>query len=361
MFSMARKTYALRPAFMKEKMSRCQGQVLQKVTNIPLHNNCAISSKTCGVDFRAVSRLSLAMPRKRCIVTGGAGFIASHLVDLLVREGHQVVIIDNLSTGRPENINLGAEFHQVDIRDVTAMAPLFRECDWVFHGAAWPRIQPSFDDPVTHESINVIGTINCLMAARDHGVSRFLYFGSSAVYGTPDEIPTTENAAIRCYNPYALQKYNGEQYALILGERWGVPAISMRMFNVYGSRSYNEGRPNSAYSPVIGIFHSQRVKGVPLTITGSGQQSRDFVHVYDVARAFLMAAESDVSGEIFNIGRGESYSINTIADLMSQNKSYISERPNEAAITHADISKIRKMVGWHPKISLSEGLNLLHD
>ena len=324
-------------------------------------NNRTIPGRTWGVDFRAATRLSFNMPKKRCIVTGGAGFIASHLVDLLVREGHQVLIIDNLSTGRSENINGGAEFHNVDIRDVAAMSPLFRGCDWVFHGAAWPRIQPSFDDPVTHEAINVVGTINCLLAAREHGISKFLYFGSSAVYGTPDEIPTTENAAIRCYNPYALQKYNGEQYALILGGRWGVPAISLRMFNVYGSRSYNEGRPNSAYSPVIGIFHNQQVKDAPLTITGSGQQSRDFVHVHDVARAFLMAAESDVVGEVFNIGCGESYTINSIADLMSHNKSYIPERPNEAAVTHADISKIRKMVGWRPMISLSEGLRLLED
>lgn len=315
----------------------------------------------CGVDFGAVSRLSYDMSTKRCIVTGGAGFIASHLVDLLVREGHQVLIIDNLSTGSAKNVNSNAEFHNTDILDVTSMAPLFRGCDWVFHGAAWPRIQPSFDDPVGHEAINVVGTVNCLMAARDHGVSKFVYFGSSAVYGTPDEIPTTENAAIRCYNPYALQKYTGEQYALILGERWGVPAISMRMFNVYGSRSYNEGRPNSAYSPVIGIFHSQRGRGLPLTITGSGEQSRDFVHVHDVARAFLMAAESSVAGEIFNLGFGASYSINTIADLMSQSKSYIPERPNEAAVTHADISKIRTMLGWEPRISLSEGLKLLDD
>jgi UDP-glucose 4-epimerase len=301
------------------------------------------------------------MPANRCIVTGGAGFIASHVVDLLVREGHEVRVIDNLTTGRRENLNPGAEFCEVDIRDQARLSPLFKGCDWVFHGAAWPRIQPSFDDPISHEEINVVGTINCLIAARDHGITRFLYFGSSAVYGTPDEIPTTENAAIRCHNPYALQKYNGEQYALILGERWGVPANSLRMFNVYGSRSFNEGRPNSAYSPVIGIFHNQRNKKMPLTVTGSGQQSRDFVHVHDVARAFLMVAESGVTGEVFNIGLGKSYSINAIADLMSRDKVYIPERPNEAAITHADISKIRKLVDWEPAISLADGLNMLDD
>ena len=301
------------------------------------------------------------MSIKHCIVTGGAGFIASHVVDLLVRKGHKVHIIDNLSTGRRENINPDAEFHEVDIRNGGALASVFRGIDWVFHGAAWPRIQPSFEDPVTHEDINVIGAINCLAASRDARVSKYLFFGSSAVYGTPDEIPTTELAAIRCYNPYALQKYTGEQYSLILGERWQVPAVSLRMFNVYGPRSYNEGRPNSAYSPVIGIFHNQHRKGMPLTITGTGQQSRDFVHVYDVARAFVMAAESDVSGEAFNVGCGESYSINSIADLISPNKSYIPARPNEAAVTHADISKIRRMVGWEPEITLAEGLKLLDD
>lgn len=301
------------------------------------------------------------MSNKHCIVTGGAGFIASHLVDYLVGEGHNVRIIDNLSTGRTENINPNAEFHEVDIRDSASLGKLFRGVDWVFHGAAWPRIQPSFDDPIIHEDINVMGAIKCLMASRDSHVSRFLFFGSSAVYGTPDEIPTTENAAIRCYNPYALQKYTAEQYSLILGERWGVPVASLRMFNVYGPRSYNEGRPNSAYSPVIGIFNNQRRKGQPLTITGTGRQSRDFVHVHDVARAFVMAAASSVTGEVFNVGCGESYSINSIAELMSPNRTHIPERPNEAAVTHADISKIQSMIGWKPRISLAEGLNLLDD
>ncbi|HSG98499.1 MAG TPA: NAD-dependent epimerase/dehydratase family protein, partial [candidate division Zixibacteria bacterium] len=188
------------------------------------------------------------MAAQRCLVTGGAGFIASHLVDLLITEGHDVVIVDDLSTGREQNLNPKADFRRSSILDLPALAGHTRDCDWVFHAAAWPRIQPSFDDPITHEQINVTGTINCLIAARDCGAKRFLYFGSSAVYGTPDEIPTTESAAIRCYNPYALHKYAGEQYSLILGERWGVPAVSLRMFNVYGPRSYNLGQPNSAYS-----------------------------------------------------------------------------------------------------------------
>ncbi|HWO57515.1 MAG TPA: NAD-dependent epimerase/dehydratase family protein [bacterium] len=301
------------------------------------------------------------MPGERCLVTGGAGFIASHVVDLLIAEGHDVVVVDDLSTGRSENVNPKAEFHQADVRHLDRIRPLFRGCRWIFHGAAWPRIQPSFDDPDTHEQINVIGTINCLRAALEAGATRFLYFGSSAVYGTPDEIPTTEQAPIRCYNPYALQKYTGEQYSLILGRNWGVPAVGLRMFNVYGPRSYNVGRPNSAYSPVIGIFHHQRRQGKPLTITGTGEQSRDFVHVYDVARAFYLAARSTVSYEVFNVGAGETYSINAIATLMSDQKAYIPERPNEALITHADVSKIRRMLGWAPQIRLDDGLTMLDD
>ena len=299
------------------------------------------------------------MSANKCIVTGGAGFIGSHVADLLIASGYPVDIIDDLSTGRRDNLNPKAVLHEADIRDLDRLRPIFAGARWVFHAAAWPRIQPSFDDPLTHEDINVGGTINCLIAARDAGVQRFLFFGSSAVYGTPDEVPTTETAAIRCYNPYALQKFTAEQYGLVLGGHWGVPVVSLRMFNVYGPRSYNLGQPNSAYSPVIGIFHHQRQSGQPLTITGTGKQSRDFVHVCDVARAFLQAAQSSVDGEVFNIGCGTSHSINDIATRMSDERQYIAERPNEALVTHASIAKIKAMIGWTPQLSLHEGLRLL--
>jgi UDP-glucose 4-epimerase len=299
------------------------------------------------------------MNADKCIVTGGAGFIGSHVADLLLDSGYQVEIIDDLSTGCKGNLNPKAVLHEVDIRDLEALRPIFRGTRWVFHAAAWPRIQLSFDDPLTHEDINVGGTINCLMAAREAGVQRFLYFGSSAVYGTPDEIPTTETAAIRCYNPYALQKYTAEQYCVIMGNHWGMPVVSLRIFNVYGPRSYNQGQPNSAYSPVIGIFHHLRKNGQPLTITGSGEQSRDFVHVFDVAQAFLQTARSSVSGEIFNIGSGTSESIDTIAARMSSHRTRIPERPNEARVSHASIAKIQAMIGWQPRLSLDEGLDML--
>lgn len=299
------------------------------------------------------------MSDTKCIVTGGAGFIGSHVVDCLIQAGYQVTVIDDLSSGRRENLNPNAVLHEIDIRNLDALRPAFQGADWVFHAAAWPRIQPSFDDPKIHEDINVVGTLNCLIAAKEAGVQRFLFFGSSAVYGTPDEVPTTETAAIRCYNPYALQKYTAEQYCLILGKQWDMPVVSLRIFNVYGPRSYNPGQPNSAYSPVIGVFHDQRRNGRPLTITGTGEQSRDFVHVSDVAEAFLQAARSSATGDVFNIGSGTSCSINEIAARMSCNRVYIPARPNEALLTKASIATIKEQIGWQPTISLDDGLKLL--
>jgi UDP-glucose 4-epimerase len=296
---------------------------------------------------------------ERCVVTGGAGFIGSHLVDRLIAAEHPVAVIDNLSTGNSSNLNPKAEFHDADIRDPKAIAPLVAGAQWVFHAAAWPRIQPSFDDPVTHEAINVTGAINVLTAARDAGVERFLYFGSSAVYGTPDTFPTGEDAPIRCYNPYALQKYAAEQYCLMLGRRWGIAVVSLRIFNVYGPRSYDPARPNSAYSPVVGVFHHQRTNGQPLTITGTGEQSRDFVHVADVAGAFIETARSTVSDAILNVGSGHTVSINDIAKMMSAERVYVPERPHEAVMTQANIARIRETVGWEPTITLADGLRLL--
>jgi UDP-glucose 4-epimerase len=270
-------------------------------------------------------------------------------------------VIDDLSTGRAENLNPEAEFHQFSVCDRHAVKSVIAGCRFVFHGAALPRIQPSFEDPLLHEEVNVGGTINCLEAARDAGGAKFLYFSSSAVYGTAEEIPTSENAPIQCDNPYALQKYAAEQYCLMLGARWGVPAVSLRMFSVYGPRSYIPGNPLSAYSPVIGVFSHQRAGGGPLTITGDGLQARDFVHAYDVARAFLMAAESDVAGEVFNVGVGDTITVKALADLMFPEHTHLPERPAEARITHADIGKIKRMLGWKPEIPVAKGLTLLED
>lgn len=288
----------------------------------------------------------------KCLVTGGAGFIGFHLVDFLISEGMEVLIIDDLSTGQKENINPKARYIQEDIRNLEKIEPYFNDVDFVFHLAALPRIQPSFDSPLEHEEVNVIGTINCLLACRGKKIKKFVYSSSSAIYGNPDELPTGENAKINCLNPYALQKYTAEQYCLILGERYGIPTISLRYFNVYGRRSFNPKNPFNAYSSVIGIFENQKKEGKPLTITGDGEQSRDFVHVYDVARANLLTAKSDYKSRVYNIGSGKTYIINQIAKMFNWKYCYIPERKGEARVTWAKIDRAKKELGWWPKKGL---------
>lgn len=295
----------------------------------------------------------------RCTVTGGAGFIGSHVTDLLVQEGHDVTIVDNLSTGQTANLNPKARFLKVDIRDLENLTEALMGTEVVFHLAAWPRIQPSFEDPVIHEEVNVIGSIRVFEAAKRAGVRKIVYSSSSSCYGTPTELPTTENAAISCLSPYALQKYAGEQYLLMLGERAKLPVVSLRYFNVYGPRSFNRKDPFNAYSSVIGIFKGQRESGTALTVTGDGAQRRDFVHVRDVARANLAAALSKVSGEFFNIGFGQSYSILEIAQRFGGEIAFIPERLGEAQVTHANIDRAVQRLGWRPEVSLEKGLTLL--
>lgn len=294
----------------------------------------------------------------RCLVTGGAGFIGSHIVDRLVSDGAEVIVIDNLSTGVRENINPKSKFHLLDIFKYDQIESLFTGIDFVFHTAALPRIQPSFNDPVLHENVNVIGTINCFKAALKHGVKKFIYSSSSACYGNPKQLPTDENAQISCLSPYALQKYAAEQYCLILGQRFDMPVVALRYFNVYGSRSFNSKNPFNAYTSVIGIFQHQSSRGQALTITGNGGQSRDFVHVYDVLSANLKAALSDVKNEIFNIGTGKAYTINRIAKFFSKECIYIPERKGETIITLADIKKAADILDWKPMITLEQGIEM---
>jgi len=290
-----------------------------------------------------------------CLVTGGCGFIGSHVVDVLINKGHEVLVLDNLSTGRIENLNCKSIFVEEDITDYAKIKSYFKSVDCVFHMAALPRIQPSFTDPLGHEDANVIGTINCLLACNENNVKKFVFAGSSACYGNTKEIPTTEKAPIDCLSPYALQKYTAEQYCLILGERYGISVNSVRYFNPYGPRSFNPDNKLSAYSSVVGIFKNQSKSGV-LTITGNGEQSRDFIHVYDLAEATVLAAETDVTGEIFNIGYGKSYTINELANLFACKIEYIPERKGEAQITLADIEKSKRILGWSPKLPLHKGI-----
>lgn len=290
--------------------------------------------------------------RNKCIVVGGAGFIGSNLVDLLISEGEQVVVIDNLSTGKKENINPAAELVKEDIVNFKNIEPIFKDADYVFHLAALPRIQPSFEQPVEHEETNVIGAINCLLACKDKKVKRFIFSASSACYGNPEELPTSEEAKINCLSPYALQKYAAEQHCFILGERYGIPVVSLRYFNVYGPRSFNPKNPFNAYSSVIGIFENQKKEGKPLIITGDGEQSRDFVHVHDVARANLLAAKSERRNRVYNIGSSKPYTVNQIAKMFGGETRHVPEREGEAKITWANIERAKKELAWEPKEKL---------
>lgn len=291
----------------------------------------------------------------KAIVTGGCGFIGSHVVDLLIAKGLDVTVVDNLSTGRRENGNPNA--HYV-LQDVAAISQdLLHQQDYVFHLAALPRIQPSFDAPQEHEIANVMTTIELLTKLKGSPrLKKLVVSSSSAIYGNPTALPTPETCPIAPLSPYALQKYATEQYALLLGLRYGIPVIALRYFNAYGPRSFNPANPQNAYSSVIGIF-AQQAKGTGmLTITGDGSQTRDFVHVRDIARANLLAAYSAIKNEAYNVGTGHSYSILEIAQSFEANITFIPPRKGEALTTWADISSIRRDLQWSPKITMKEGL-----
>ncbi|MBL51999.1 MAG: hypothetical protein CMG57_08595 [Candidatus Marinimicrobia bacterium] len=293
----------------------------------------------------------------KVLVTGGCGFIGSHLVDELVRQNYTVTVIDNLSTGNIENLNPKAIFYQRDIRDYESIKKYFIDKSVVFHLAALPKIQPSFVDPILHEEVNVIGTINCLLASKNHGIKKFIFSGSSSVYGNTDDIPTSESSFINCLNPYALQKYTAEQYCFILGKKYDLPVVSLRYFNPYGPRSFNSKNPYNAYTSVVGIFNYQSKTTKTLTVTGSGKQSRDFIHIYDLIQASVLASKKKIKNEIINIGFGKSISVNQLASYFKCKISYIPERKGEALITCASISKAKKLLNWEPKIDLKYAID----
>ncbi|OHA06852.1 MAG: hypothetical protein A2934_00630, partial [Candidatus Sungbacteria bacterium RIFCSPLOWO2_01_FULL_47_10] len=244
--------------------------------------------------------------KTKIIVTGGAGFIGSTLVDELIAGGSSDVhVIDNLVAGKRENIHPKANFHELDIRDFDAIAPVFAGARFVFHLAALPRVQPSILDPRTTHDVNVTGTLNVLVAARDAKVKRVIYAASSSTYGDQDELPLREGMDARPKSPYALQKYEGELSCRLFSEIYGLETVSLRYFNVYGPRASSGG----AYALVISIFLNQRKNGEPMTIVPDGKQSRDFTHVRDIVRANILAAESSKvgRGEVINIGGGKNH------------------------------------------------------
>lgn len=291
------------------------------------------------------------------VVTGGAGFIGSHMVDLLLARGYQVRVIDNLVGGRLENLshvrdNPNLQVEVADIREVPAGSPLFSGARYVFHFAGIGDIVPSIERPVDYVSANVMGTIAALEAARAAGVAKFVYAASSSCYGLAKELPTTERAPIETEYPYALSKFMGEQAVMHWGSVYRLPVVSIRIFNAYGPRS----RTTGAYGAVFGVFLAQKIKGKPFTVVGDGTQTRDFVFATDLARAFLAGAESDRAQEIYNVGAGRPQPVNRLVELLGGEVVHVPKRPGEPDCTWADITKIRSELGWEPQVSFEAGV-----
>ncbi len=291
----------------------------------------------------------------KTLVTGGAGFIGSHLVDLLISEGHVVTVIDNFSTGRPDNLSHVSDkikLVQCDLGCDGNWIDEFEDIDWVFHLAALADIVPSIKDPKAYFQANVNGTINALQASQGYGVKRFIYSASSSCYGIPKQYPTPETAEISPQYPYALTKRLGEELVLHWAEVYNLSAISLRFFNVYGTRS----RTSGTYGAVFGVFLAQKLAKHPFTIVGDGNQTRDFTYVTDVAEALLSAAKTDVSGKCYNVGSGATISINRVVELLGGDKIYIPKRPGEPDITFADIKEIQNDLNWKANISIEDGI-----
>jgi UDP-glucose 4-epimerase len=290
------------------------------------------------------------------LVTGGAGFIGGHLVDKLIEQGHEVIVVDNLSTGSKSDINPKATFINADISERINREELciaMENVDTVFHCAALARVQPSIQNPQKYHKANIDGTFNVLLSARDSKVRRVVYSASSSAYGDQKQMPLTEDMPTAPISPYALHKLIGEQYCFVFSKCYGLETVSLRYFNVYGERQAVDG----AYSTVIGTFLKQKYDGYKLTITNDGEQRRDFTYVGDVVDANIKAAISDKvgNGEVINIGKGSNYSVNEVADLISEEKEFIGDRlePRE---TLADNTRAKELLDWAPQTDLKDWL-----
>lgn len=291
----------------------------------------------------------------RALVTGGAGFIGGHIVDKLLADGHNVTVIDNESA----DSNVGfywrkeAANHKIDICDYQAIAPLFKDIDWVFHLAAESRIQPTIINPLKAANTNMVGTCNILQAARRSGVKRVVYSSTSAAYGLKNPTPLREDMLRDCLNPYSVTKAAGEDLCQMYHKLFSLPVVIFRYFNVYGLRQPTQGQ----YAPVIGLFQRQKNNGKPMTIVGDGLQRRDFTNVKDVVSANILAAtnnNSDILGELFNIGTGRNYSILQLVDMLGGESVHLTPRPAEARESLADNSKAEKLLKWSPQVSLDD-------
>ena len=289
----------------------------------------------------------------KALVTGGAGFIGSNLVDELIKQGNQVRVIDNLSTGKKENLNPRAEFVLADITNLEEIKPHFAGIDCVFHLAALPRVQWSIENPIETHNANINGTLNVFLAAKDAKVKRLVYSASSSAYGDNPVMPLKEDFLPAPMSPYGLHKYVGEHYARLFALLYGLETVSLRYFNVYGPRLAFAG----AYVTVIAVFLRQKSEGKKMTIIGDGSQTRDFTFVQDVVRANILASQSDKvgKGEVVNIGGGDNHSVNEIAAKIGGETEYIAARI-EPHDTLADTSKAKELLGWEPQVNFDEGL-----
>ena len=294
--------------------------------------------------------------KKKAVVTGGAGFIGSHLARALIDAGYEVVVVDNLAGGKRENIPTGAAFHEVDVRDTQALCRLFSGAQVVFHLAALPRVQFSIEHPQETHDVNVSGTLSVLCAAHDSDVRRVVYSASSSAYGDQAVMPLIEEMPANPKSPYGLHKYMGELKCRLFSELYGLETISLRYFNVYGPGM----DPDGPYALVTGKFLKQRAEGKPMTIVGDGTQTRDFTHVRDIVRANILAAESPKvgRGEVVNIGSGKNLSVKRIAELIGGSVEYLPPRiePHDSL---ADITRAKELLGWEPTIPFEEGVTEL--
>ena len=294
----------------------------------------------------------------KSLVTGGAGFIGSHLVDKLLEIGHEVVVIDNESAESNEEFywNDKAQNYKYDIRDYEKTRPLYDGVDYVFHTAAEARIQPAILNPIEAVSVNCVGTVTVLQCAREAGVQKVIYSSTSSGYGF-NEPPNEETQRDDCLNPYSVSKVAGEKLCKMYNDLFGLRTVFFRYFNVYGERQPLRGQ----YAPVIGIFLRQRAAGESLTIVGDGEQRRDFTHVSDVVQANVLAATVEVSdecyGKLYNVGNGLNYSINEIADAISDNQTNIPPRIGESRVTLANNDKLKQTFGWDSKVNLMEWIS----